>query len=167
MDAHTPHLGAGSGWDWQRLRRVCLREAEGVLGASQLAEDAAQEAVIRAWRQRAACRQPGDPTPWIRSIARREAIRLARSSLEVPVELIAELPDPASLPSLDTVTTTRVRRLVAGLPVVDRQLLFLQHWQDVPVAEIASRMEMPVGTVKIRLHRARARLRRSIDEVDR
>ena len=167
MDAHSPHLGAGPGWDWQRLRRVCLREAEGVLGASQLAEDAAQEAVIRAWRQRAACRQPGDPIPWIRSIARREAIRLARSSLEVPVELAAELADPASPPGLDTVTTTRVRRLVAGLPVVDRQLLFLQHWQDVPVAEIASRMEMPVGTVKVRLHRARTRLRRSIDEVDR
>jgi RNA polymerase sigma-70 factor, ECF subfamily len=166
MDAQSPHPGAGTGWDWQRLRRVCLREAEGVLGAGQLAEDAAQEAVFRAWRHRAACREPADPTPWIRSIARREAIRLASGHPEVPVELVAELADPGSLPSPETIAAARVRRLVAGLPAMDRQLLFLQHWQDVPVVEIASRMEMPVGTVKVRLHRARARLRRIIDEVD-
>lgn len=166
MDAHSPHLGAGSGWDWQRLRRVCLREAERVLGPSQLAEDAAQEALFRAWRHRAACRESGDPAPWVRSIARREAIRLARGRRESPVELVAELADPRSLPTPETASAARVRRIVAGLPATDRTLLYLQHWQDVPVAEIASRMSMPVGTVKVRLHRARARLQRGLDEVD-
>jgi RNA polymerase sigma factor (sigma-70 family) len=84
----------------------------------------------------------------------------------MPVERVADVADPESLPIPETVAATRVRRLVAGLPATDRQLLYLQHWQDVPVAEIASRMQLPVGTVKVRLHRARARLRRSLDEVE-
>jgi RNA polymerase sigma factor (sigma-70 family) len=166
MDAHSPHLGAGSGWDWQSLRRVCLREAQGVLGVSQLAEDAAQEALFRAWRHRAACRESDDPAPWIRIIARREAIRMASGQPEAPVELVPELADPRAEPAFEPDAVARIRRLVAALPATDRQLLFLQHWQDVPVAEIASRMEMPVGTVKVRLHRARARLRRIMEEVE-
>jgi RNA polymerase sigma-70 factor (ECF subfamily) len=166
MDARSPHPGAGSRWDWQQLRRECLREAQSVLGATQSAEDAAQEAVFRAWRHRAACRTPADPAPWIRSIARREAVRLAGSQPELPVERVADVADPESLPSPETVAATRVRRLVAGLPATDRQLLYLQHWQDVPVAEIASRMQLPVGTVKVRLHRARIRLRQSLEEVE-
>jgi RNA polymerase sigma-70 factor (ECF subfamily) len=163
MDAHSPHHGAGSGWDWQRLRGVCLREAQGVLGASELAEDAAQEAVLRAWRHRAACRDSADPAPWVRSIARREAIRIARGPRDLSVGLVPDVAAGEGSTASDA-EAARVRRVVAGLPATDRQLLFLQHWQDVPVAEIASRMEMPLGTVKVRLHRARARLRRGLDD---
>ena len=102
-----------------------------------------------------------------KAVTETAAVRLASAQPELPVERVADVADPGSLSSPETAAATRVRRLVAGLPATDRQLLYLQHWQDVPVAEIANRMKLPVGTVKIRLHRARSRLRRSLDEVER
>src|SRR3954451_25094459 len=84
----TCHLAAAetAGWDWLRLRALCLREAQRVLGRGAAAEDAAQEAAIRAWRQRRRCLTPDRPEPWITTIARREALRIATQSRETPYE---------------------------------------------------------------------------------
>src|SRR4051794_12269275 len=70
-------VGGAVEWDWGELRQRCLRETRRVLGQGGAAEDATQEALIRAWRQRDSCQDPRRPGPWISTIARREALRLA------------------------------------------------------------------------------------------
>src|SRR4051794_7922263 len=73
------------GWDWKHVHRLALREARAVLGQGPDAEDAAQEAAIRAWRRRATCREA--PAGWIRAIARNEALRVAgRHRDEAPLD---------------------------------------------------------------------------------
>jgi RNA polymerase sigma-70 factor, ECF subfamily len=48
------------------------------------------------------------------------------------------------------------------LSVQDRELLVLHHLDQLPLDEIADRLQVPVGTIKARLHRARNALRRSL-----
>src|SRR3982751_3363019 len=67
---------AGHEWDWARLRRRSRDEAMRVLGDPCRADDAAQEAVTRAWRLRDRCRDPHRPERWVAQIARNEALRL-------------------------------------------------------------------------------------------
>src|SRR3954464_11149621 len=63
-------------WDWADLRRRSRAEALRVLGDPYTADEAAQEAMTRAWRQRHRCRTPGRPTAWVAQIARNEALRV-------------------------------------------------------------------------------------------
>src|SRR5436190_3777383 len=72
-------------WDWTSVHQLALRETRRVLGAGPDAEDAAQDAAIRAWRRRATCHDA--PGAWIRTIARNEALRIARRRRhETPLE---------------------------------------------------------------------------------
>jgi RNA polymerase sigma-70 factor, ECF subfamily len=141
-------------WDWTSVHGLALREARAVLGHGPDAEDAAQEAAIRAWRRRATCREA--PSGWIRAIARNEALRVAgRRSDTAPLEDADGVAGDA--PSL---TDPRaVRAAVGSLDHADRLLLLLRYWADLTQSEVARAMEMPEGTVKVRLHRARQRLR--------
>ena len=162
MDGRPVHRGSPTHWDWDQARRICLAEARGVLGQGAHAEDAAQEAVLRAWRQRKSCRSPGNPRPWLRRIARNEALRYGARRVEPSLELTVH-------PTVDggaeaVIDCAAIRDLVERLAAVDRRLLFLQYWADVPVKDIAARLQMPEGTVKIRLHRARAVLRQMIED---
>src|SRR5437764_203457 len=70
-------------WDWANVHRLALKETRGILGPGPDAEDAAQEAAIRAWRRRATCRDA--PGAWIRAIAHNEALRvIGRRRAEAP-----------------------------------------------------------------------------------
>ena len=60
----------------------------------------------------------------------------------------------------------RVRREVARLPEVYRTTLLLRDWEDMSYAEIAEALSVPVGTVRSRLHKARALLAASLAEGD-
>src|SRR6478672_6715300 len=72
-------------WDWARVHGLALGETRRVLGVGSEAEDAAQEATIRAWRRRATCH--GAPAAWVRAIARNEALRVIdRRRDEAPLE---------------------------------------------------------------------------------
>ena len=150
-----------SPWDWAAARRLCLRETQRVLGTGTVAEDAAQEAMIRAWRQRASCRQPDQPEPWMARIARREAFRLA-----VRLSEQRELPDAVlSLDRTDeSVVGVTVRQAMAELSHDERHLLYARYWRDLPQEEIALRLGVPLGTVKVRLHRLRRRLQHALEE---
>jgi len=53
---------------------------------------------------------------------------------------------------------------LAGLDKRKRQLIFMHHLQDISVADIAAELDLPVGTVKVTLMRAKATLRQSLDD---
>jgi RNA polymerase sigma-70 factor (ECF subfamily) len=151
------------GWDWAAARTVCLRQARAILGSGAAAEDAAQEALVRAWRMRDNCQTPEAPDPWLSAIARREALRVAARRRERPLE---EAGDPAA-PSheVEAVLRADVARAVSTLPDDDRQLLGERYWRDLTQSEVADRLQLAEGTVKVRLHRIRARLRENLSEL--
>jgi RNA polymerase sigma-70 factor, ECF subfamily len=147
-------------WDWTAVTALCLREARRVLGPSATADDAAQEAVIRAWRQRGRCRTPARPGPWIITIARREALRLLSQRHEQPLESASEqaAAEPVDVAALD------LRRALRGMDGQDVQLLVGRYWQDLSDSELAERFGVAEATVRVRLHRLRVRLRNILVE---
>jgi RNA polymerase sigma-70 factor (ECF subfamily) len=153
-------------WEWSSARQRCLREAARILGNRDDAEEAVQEAFVRAWRKRDACRTPRAPLPWLLQITRNESMRLAarrsrRQASEVPEaepELIPAGPDVEG--ALDrTLTTLATEQALSVLRPDERRLLRLRYEQDLTQGQVAAELGVPEGTVKVRLHRVRARLR--------
>jgi RNA polymerase sigma-70 factor, ECF subfamily len=153
-------------WEWATARQRCLREARRILGNREDAEEAVQEAFIRAWRKRAACRTPGAPLPWLLQITRNESMRLAarrsrRQASEVPE---AEPEATPSMPAIDaaldqTLTSVATEQALSALGEDERRLLRLRYEEDLTQGQVAAALGVPEGTVKVRLHRVRARLR--------
>lgn len=126
------------------------------------AQDAAQEALIRAWSQRHAC-AGGEPSGWVRRIARNEALRLggrqARRWSRVAAEpdALEAIASPAD--DVDRELAWLVADAVAELEPADRLLIRLRYERDLTQPQIAQLLGIPEGTVKVRLHRIRRRLR--------
>jgi RNA polymerase sigma-70 factor, ECF subfamily len=147
-------------WDWGVLRTSCLSEARRFLRDPFEAEDAAQEALVRAWRQRDRCRDQSEPAPWMRSIARNEALRLLARR---PAVRFSELPPEWSAggttePAEALVERLSVTQALARLGPDDRELVTLRYVLDLPQPEIARRLGVAEATVRVRMHRIRKRL---------
>lgn len=152
------------------MRAAATREARRYLLASHDVDDAVQEALMRAWRRRASCRGE-DRLPWMRQIARNEALRLldrrrTRSERELLDDqtILATVRDEAA----DETNEDLLRRLQVGevmgrLSVDDRRLLALRYAKDLSQPEVARMLGIPEGTVKVRLHRLRGRLRKELE----
>jgi RNA polymerase sigma-70 factor (ECF subfamily) len=132
------------------------------------AEEAVQEALVRAWLRRDACRSPEAPLPWVLEITRNETRRLLgrrarRSSLELfestPADADGEDDELAG-----TATRVTVEAALRTLADGDQRLLLLRYGEDLTQVEVARRLGLPEGTVKVRLHRARRRLRALLAE---
>lgn len=141
------------------------------LGAEDsLAEDLAQEAMLAVW-SRAALFDPtrANAGTWIFAIARN--LRIDRLRKEKRPEMDCSdpemVPDPA--PPADQTVATRqgerkVRAALALLPDAQAEVVTLSFYQDTPHAEIASRLGIPLGTVKSRLRLAMRHLRASLGD---
>ncbi|MDQ4049842.1 MAG: sigma-70 family RNA polymerase sigma factor [Actinomycetota bacterium] len=125
------------------------------------AEDAAQEALARAWRKRHTCRTPGTPVPWLLQITRNEAFRLmGRRRDEPDAETAAYAEEPmVDLGAEDLAARVDVRRAISRLDTEDRVLLHLRYGEDLKQNSIADLLDTPEGTIKVRLYRVRERLR--------
>jgi RNA polymerase sigma-70 factor, ECF subfamily len=129
-------------------------------------EDVAHEALLRAWSRRAACRRPDDPWPWLRRIVDNEAMRylgLRRAVDEIGADIDPGAPDSRLDAVLDR---SALDSMIGGLSEADRALLRMHYEHDVSVAALAVALDVPEGTVKVRLHRARARVRAGIESAD-
>lgn len=164
---NLPTLKSDQGWDswdWTELSASCLREARRLLGSEQDAQEAAQEALLRAWRRRDRQQQDGGEVWWVRQIARNEALRqLARRArtrdlyTQAPVELLDAVLSGQEVSQLAEIID--LREAIAELAPRDALLLRLRYEQDLTQPRLARLAGMPEGTVKIRLHRIRGRLR--------
>ncbi|GAB3065200.1 RNA polymerase sigma factor [Micromonospora schwarzwaldensis] len=128
------------------------------------AQDAVQEAYIRAWQRWPTVRGYDDPEAWLRVVASRIAVsrwRSLRSRARAYLRHGADDHIPA--PSTDTVEVVAALR---RLPEEQRVALALYYLVGMPVAEVARETAAPVGTVKARLSRGRAALAELLAVVD-
>jgi RNA polymerase sigma factor (sigma-70 family) len=131
------------------VRRLCAQIAPAA------ADDATQEALLAVFRGLPSLRAPEAIMTWARSVTVRTAIRLARQhDLEVTAEGTALDRHASSLEGLVDIDDA-----LARLPASQRVVLVLRTWDGLSEQEIASALGIPVGTVKSRLHRARAAFR--------
>jgi RNA polymerase sigma-70 factor (ECF subfamily) len=127
------------------------------------AEEAVQEALVRAWLRRDACRSPEAPLPWMLEITRNESRRLlgrqARRASRELVDAITPSPDSQEGEFSDAAVRMTVEQALGTLAEADQRMLRLRYADDLTQGEVARRLGVPEGTVKVRLHRARRRLR--------
>lgn len=123
--------------------------------ALQDAPDAAQEALIAILRGIAGLREPAAVYGWARAVAVREALRVAaRARRQQPTDL-PDLPQPG-----DPELAVDVRAVLDRLPPQQRAVLMLRDLEGLDERAAAAQLNVPVGTVKSRLARARDRFRK-------
>jgi RNA polymerase sigma-70 factor, ECF subfamily len=131
-------------------------------GNRQVAEDLVQESVLRGLRYFDTFRGD-DFRAWMATIMRNlHRSRRAPAPAAVDDEWLQQIPDPALNPEqivLAQEGDARLRALVAALPETLREVLVLREFGELSYAQIASTLEVPVGTVMSRLSRARDNLR--------
>jgi RNA polymerase sigma-70 factor, ECF subfamily len=152
-------------WDWEEMRSFCFSQALRVSGCPVAADEAAQEAIVRAWRHRESCLQPEKPHGWLRQIAHNEAVRLAGRR---PNEVLVDEPFASNGGHLsdDDVLENRLlmRGILGTLSETDQELARLRYYEDLTCATLAERFGQSEATVKVRLHRLRRRLRQRLEE---
>jgi RNA polymerase sigma-70 factor, ECF subfamily len=120
------------------------------------AQDAVQEAFIRAWAHRRRLERSAAPEAWVRATAWRIAVsRWRRARLGRALMRSSPQPEVTDGPGPDRVALLDALRQV---PAEQRRALVLYHVCDQSVAQIAAETGVPVGTVKARLARGRAAL---------
>jgi len=148
-----------------------------MLGQEEDAEDAAQDAFIRAFQSLESC-DPNRPfLRWIYRIAynlcvdRYRRRRHVTISLDEPVgeeefrrELVDERPGPEERLEMKE-EQTRLTELLSALPPRYRAVVVLRHQDDLSYEEIADILNLPLGTVKARMHRAHNLLRKMMKRV--
>lgn len=151
-------------WDWEELRSYCFSQALRVVGCPETAEEAAQEAIVRAWRHQSSCRQPDRPLGWLRRIARNEAVRVAsRRPNEVLVDEPRLWPEDRS-PDEDALENRLLFSGILGtLSQEDQELALLRYYEDLTCAKLAEHFGLSETTVKVRLHRLRRRIRQRME----
>jgi RNA polymerase sigma-70 factor (ECF subfamily) len=142
---------------WDAARTECLRLARRY--AADDAEDVVQEALLRAWRHRHKCRTPSAPLPWLLTITRNEALRRRRRRMD-PLDEVAEPADPSAAEEIARAgVRVDVARALRRLSKAERRLVVLRYLLDWSNADVAEHLGIPEVTVRVRLHRARRRLR--------
>lgn len=144
------------------------------LGDSQLAEDAFQAAFLQIYLKSAQFEIGRKFRPWLYMVATNQAIDMQRrnkrhrhTSLEKNVQTCGEelegislleiLPGSSPLPEDEFEAEEKrqsVQRLVALLPENLRQVVLLVYYEGIKYREVAQILQIPVGTVKSRLHTA-------------
>ncbi len=139
-----------------RLYRVALAWC----GDGMLADDLVQETLSTAITKQSQLRDEKRLFAWLYSILSNQWKRYLRSKkncCELDDQLVSEAAGPVEQCE-EAEIINRVRRAVATLPLIERQVVALVDLEELPYCDVAEVLEIPIGTVMSRLHRARKRL---------
>jgi RNA polymerase sigma-70 factor, ECF subfamily len=135
-----------------------------VLHDRSLAEDAVQEALVRAWRSLKQLRDPELFDAWLRGVlvhACIDAARFAKHERQVR-ELPMDVSDGSDF-ATQIVDRDAVSRAFASLSPIHRAAFVLRHYQGQSIPEIAKTLAVPLGTAKSRVHYAEQAMARAMD----
>jgi RNA polymerase sigma-70 factor (ECF subfamily) len=153
-----------------RHQRYVYNLAYRLLQDADEAEDLAQEAFLRAWRGLASFRGEAKFTTWlyriVTNLCYNRLASLRRELSDAAVNDVEALACPVDGDPLSTVEAAERRaflhRQIATLPVRYRLVITLFYLQELSYQEIAHVLNLPLGTVKTHLYRARERLKRQL-----
>jgi RNA polymerase sigma-70 factor (ECF subfamily) len=162
---------AGDHAAYEKLYRRYARPVFGLalrrLGDRGRAEDAVQETFASIWRSASTYRpERGAGAPWLYGVARNAIIDRSRARTEPP----AEAPDEASAEASPDESAEqawiswRVHRALEALPEREREVVALAYWSDLSQTEVATKLDIPLGTVKTRTRSALKHLATILDE---
>ncbi len=161
----------------ERYQRAVYSVALRMLGRVEDAEDVTQETFVRMFRALDRYDPARPLRAWLLTIASRLAIDQLRrrAARHVPLvqqepggeEYPLEVPDTGPLPERVAIEREEERqadRLIQSLPPHYRIVVIMRHLQELSYEEIAEALQLPLGTVKARIHRAREILKRRLGE---
>ncbi|HJS38636.1 MAG TPA: RNA polymerase sigma factor [Burkholderiales bacterium] len=148
----------------RRHNRLLYRTARAILRDDAEAEDAVQEAYLRAYRALHAFRGESKFSTWLVRIAANEALmrrrRNARAAAVVPIDAAAEL--QAEGKAGDDMLRRLLEKRIDALPDDYRAVFVLRALEELSVEETAVALGIPQATVRTRHFRARSLLRESL-----
>ena len=150
------------------------RLTSAILGDEADARDAAQETFVLAWRELPRLREPEKFEAWLQRVAVNAArmtlrARGRRRVREIPSSQVDALAGRAATNDDAVADASRLDAALVMLPIDQRAILVLHHLDGRPLAELATILDIPVGTAKSRLFAARRALEAALraDETDR
>lgn len=149
-----------------RYRSAAYRVAQVVAG-NELAEDVVQEALLLAFKALPSIEEPSKFASWLYAITRHIALRMSHRSREESRRLVdldeavIEYSDALVRPFVprDTFEEAWVRAAIDMLDEDHRLILKLRFYDEMPLKRIAGFLDLPMTTVKWRLHRAKQLLK--------
>lgn len=144
------------------------RYIKGLLPRDNAVDDVVQELWLGVLRGISTLKDPSSLAPWLFTIARRVVMTRLRKryaggaevAMDVPDDLAAEVPFVSSLDEDWAALEANLDKLDA----IEREVIVLFYLQEMSLADLATVLSIPVGTVKSRLHRARTQLRQLAGE---
>ncbi len=148
-----------------RLKSFMMRKNT----SAELAEDLVQEAMIAVWTKAAMYESSkGSVTTWVFTIARNLRIDRIRRDVHMPTTELGDYDEPSDAPEGEELLGRKqedglVARALQSIPEEQRQILVLSFVEEIPQSEIATRLSIPLGTVKSRMRLAYGHLRRILE----
>src|SRR5687768_5451330 len=134
-----------------------------MLGASDAAEDLAQEVFLQLHLNLSTMESAAHVAHWLRRVVTHRAIDRLRSRPDCPMASIDDEPDIAAAPvNIDPLLQRHLQDLIRELPASARAVMLLRYQEDLDPLEIARTLDMPINTVKSHLKRSLATLRERI-----
>lgn len=161
----------------RQYNQLLFRTARSILKSDTEAEDALQDAYLRAWRGLRSFRAESKLSTWLVRIVTNEALgRLRRAKVRtIPLEDAMTSPDPKMQAALadgldagpeQTAARAEVRRLIEEridlLPDAYRTVFMLRAVEELSAADVAQALDIPEATVRTRFFRARRLLREGL-----
>lgn len=147
-----------------------MAAARMILRDEYAAQDAVQETLLEVWRSLPGLRDPDRFEPWLRKLLVRACFRTVRgASRRRAMEIRLPPGDQRAAPGAepDIAMHDQLERGLAQLSPDQRAVIVLVHFLDLPLAEAARAMGIPLGTTKSRLSRALQSLRAAIEADER
>lgn len=147
----------------------CMAIASWILRDTDLAEDAVQAALVRAWRDLRMLRDSDRFEPWLHRILTNECYAEARRRRRwsANIHLLPSLHGAAEDGVLTVDDRDQLDRAFRRLTIEQRAVLVFHHYVGLPLPDVAARLGIPLGTAKSRLHHATAALRASLEADER
>jgi len=147
----------------RRYQAVLLANLAGKLGNKDRAEEAAQEALVRAYFNISKLQRPDSFFSWLLGIADRVAKEHQRKEqLQRQREIVRSFSEESAGTELSQ--DYALESAIAELPEAYRQVILLRYYGENSCNQIAEQLSMPLGTVTKTLSRAYAMLRKSLHQ---